>query len=91
MTEKRLAQLHEQLPKFKERMRKGQKLKGDERRYLSLTFARALATSYPFNGVLKALPSEIVKRLVEYLQLTPEEQTAEESGEGKTQKRDPSR
>ena len=71
--EKRLAQLQEQLPKFKERMGAGKKLKDDEKRYLSLAFARALATSYPFRGVLKSRPEEIVKRLVEYLHVLPKQ------------------
>ena len=51
----------------------GKKLKDDEKRYLSLAFARALATSYPFRGVLKSRPEEIVKRLVEYLHVLPKQ------------------
>ena len=92
VTEKRLAQLQKQLPKFKESMSSGKKLKDDERSYLSLAFARALAASYPFQGVLKAPPQDILKRLVEYLRLPSKAQAAgEDSGGGKTQKRNPSR
>ena len=92
VTEKRLAALQKQLPKFKKRMGSGKKLKADERRYLSLAFARALAASYPFQGVLKSRPQEILPRLVEYLHRPSEEQAArEDPGGGKTQKRNPSR
>ena len=92
VTEKRLQRLERELPKFKERMGAGKKLKDDERRYLSLDFARKLAANYPFQGVLKSSPLNIVKRLGEYMHLPSEKQTAAEDPEGgKTQTRDPSR
>ena len=82
VTEKRLAALQKQLPKFKERMGAGKRLKDDERRYLSLAFARALAARYPFQGVLKASPRDIVKKLVEYLHPPSERPTPEQNSEG---------
>ena len=82
VTEKRLAQFPKQLPKFKERMGSGKKLKDDERRYLSLVFARALAISFPFQKILKSPPPEIVKRLLEFLHNPAETSTAEHTSEG---------
>ncbi len=82
--EKRLTQLQKQLPKLKEKMGAGKKLKPDELRYLSLGFARALAFSYPFQGVLKAPPREIVKRLVEYIHVLPKRTAGKDPAGDKT-------
>ena len=80
--EKRLVQLSKGLPKFKERMRTGKKLKENERSYLSLAFARALAASYSFQGLLKSHPRDIVKKLVKYLHPPSERPTAGQKLEG---------
>ena len=82
VTEKRLRRLEKELPKFKERMGGGKKLKADERRYLSLAFARVLVASYPFQGVLRSPPRDILKKLVEYLHPPSERPTAEGNSEG---------
>ncbi len=79
---KRLEQLEKQLPKLKEKLASGKKLRADEQRYLSLSFARALAYTYPFQGLLKSPAPDILKRLVEFIQPPEKEPAVQPGGDG---------
>ena len=81
--EKRLGELQKQLPRFKQRMGSGKRLRADEQGYLSLDFARGLVANNPFMEVLETPPQDHVKRLVKYLHLPPEKSATEENSQAR--------